>query len=660
MFNIDDLWRIISFLKDGTTSRKLSELTSTLASSEKQTASNFFENTLDQIVFSSNDYRKFRTFLIDWYAAHRTLSTTQRNATDVHAIPNDHLSELFRSFGFPIGLNLVPLTTKANFFLDLVNFYKKKGTPEALTDVLDYYGFSDADLVEYWLVKNSNGDFVFRGESVRTAATGSTILLQSDVAFETMTSNDPHWMLKEADIPALVAANKINLPSKTPYFSLTSIFSLDRLVSIISIVSRVVQDQYWNRYYQGLSLPQDVPVKNVGEIVSLLEVYLATIYTFEKMFGYGTITSYENFWCYDGDVSYTTDNPPAAYDLDKIKSLYEDAITRPTSRADRDSRIATLVDQWSRPIDSTSYTPVNFLKDQNSAEGLLNSINPNLKGVCDTWFNSGDESYLITYLIGSLDNWIRINIDSKSPSLVITQLGLNFRDEVDDIVKFFTPYRARLAFVDTAYEFRNPLTESIPIDEYNHYITNQTHNDDILRDAQATDSTTDIDIDFLESKYSQTHIDDVGMGNYLYERPDFDEGGVFDEGANYDDRWREEVIHAVVENPQDSIPITGQVDQLIIDNFYNDYPRGIGDEGILGFDVNFEFDEQYRTPIVTDYFVVAPWPPIPEEVLEYGTTPDPIRGFNSGPVIMDMGNDYDQEIPAPVVEDRIEIIVRTF
>jgi hypothetical protein len=481
VFTIDDLWRIMKFLKDGTTDPNLSELTTTLATSEKEITSTFFEQVLDQPTFTSEDYRRLREMLIDLYSSHKTIAATQKFVSDVHQLPNSHLSELFKSFGFPIGLNLVPLTSKANFFLDLVNFYKKKGTPETLVDVLDYYGFSDTDLVEYWLQKDQYGELIFRGESVRLAATGSTILLDTDIPFEKMTSSDPHWFQTKQNILDLVDSKSVNLPSKAPYFSLSSIFSLYNINISLSIVFRIVEDQY-DRYKNGLELPYNIPVKNLGVVLPLLHIYVATIYTFEKMFGVGSVTFYEKYNCFNGEVNYQGD-PPIPYDLSKLAKQYEDLIARPNTQADRTERLEELFNTWARPMSENfldsigdviylnrvdvrwddSYGPLNSLS---GVELLFDALNPEFKSVIDSWFDVSDQNYLITYLLGTLDNWIRLNIDSKSPSIVITMLGLSFRKELNEIINFFKPYRARLAFMDTAYSIKNPLTESVLLDEY--------------------------------------------------------------------------------------------------------------------------------------------------------------------------------------------------
>ncbi len=463
MFTLDDLWKIMEYLQDGTQDSvsPLSPLTTSLATSEKELINTYFENILDQPVFSSDDYKRLRSFFMDWYAAHRTIATTQKTANDVHALPNDHLSELFRSFGFPIGLNLVPLSAKANFFLDLVNFFKKKGTPETLVDVLEYYGFSDTDLVEYWLQKDVHGNFIFRGESVRTSGVGSGTLLDSDVTWGEMTSNDPHWMLKYSDMQNLVDANKINLPSKTPYFSLSSVFLMNRLFSIMAIITRLVQDQYDYGLVNGFNtLDENIVIKNIGEVVSLLVLYLSITYVLEKEIGVLPSSSGLRSAHYNGTVNYNG-TPPIPTNLYDIIQEFNDLVVRSDTRVEHRTKKDTIVSNWTTPKGN------NFLiaGGAYTAETLLTSLHPTLKTICDTWIASGETEYLLTYLIGSLDVWIRNTIYSGAPSLVITILGLGFRDEILDIINFFKPFRARLAFLDTMYSIQDPVNDLVMISD---------------------------------------------------------------------------------------------------------------------------------------------------------------------------------------------------
>lgn len=470
MFKLEDLWRILNYLKDGTDDPRLDENTKVLSKSEKEIARSLFTNTIDQPVFNTNDYKKLRKFIIDWYASHRTITSTQKNISDVFSLPDDHVNELFRSFGFNTGLTLVPLVTKVNLFLDLVNLYKKKGSPEAMIDILDYYGFTDADLIEYWLMKNESGDLIFRGESVRPAATGSTALLDVDVDYDVMTGDDPHWMLTKTQTETLINSNKINIPSKSPYFSLSSIFSLEKLTGALSILSRKVQDQY-DDYINGISLPQDVTIKNVGYTVSILEAYLAAIYGFETHFSWTGNTTDLNFLCFND-----TDLPSPLYEaIDGLTDSLGNDISynyltnyTPTSRADRKEKLETFATYFTRSMST------NFLNSANVAGPLLNTINPSLKAEIDSWFLQSLGSDLITYLLGTIDIWIRKNIATKIPSIVITMLGFGFRDEVKEIISFFKPYRARLAFIDTTFSIDNPLTESVILEDLYNDIINET------------------------------------------------------------------------------------------------------------------------------------------------------------------------------------------
>lgn len=647
MFTIDDLWSLISYLKNGGSESGLSELTTTLATSEQSTTTTFFEQILDQNTFTSEDYKRLRLLLIDWYSSHKTIATTQRFASDVHQLPNEHLSELFKSFGFPLGLDIVPLTSKANFFLDLVNFYKKKGTPETIVDVLDYYGFSDSDLVEYWLQKNESGNIVFRGESVRQASTGSTILLDSDVSFEKMTSGDPHWIQSKEQIESLLLTNSIGLPSKSPYFSLSSIFSLHAINVSLAIIRRIVEDQYNRHFVQGELLPYNTPVKNLGMVLPILHVYVGSIYAFQRMFGKKTETEYAQHYMYRGPVTYI-DNPPVPVGLPDIVKIYEELISTPSSKNDRDAKIEQLKVDWGKPNQS------NFLNIYNAAEDVLESLNPDFKKVIDAWFDVGDQNYLITYLIGTLDNWIKFNIDSKSPSLVITMLGIGFKDELDKIINFFKPYRSRLAFMDTSFSIKNPLTEAVLLDEYNQYGIHGFYRDvirppsfpiDICRDGDVTeppipfptpdgyagyytdyrwDMGTQFDvrpIDQMDDDYYTKLMNTIQLGSgticdnkfitsietfiheKLAERPnfrDYDSGGTYDLPTHT--QWLDSLeLHTRINNQgtdQDKV-IVSEKGVIAVENIFHDNREM---EPPQQFDVGASFDSLVVKSIVKDEF----------------------------------------------------------
>jgi len=97
--------------------------------------------------------------MIDLYSTHRTISSVSLSSTDPYALTNSDLDELFRSMGYDLSASLRgfdenPLEQKVQFFLDLVNLYKVKGTPQSLVDVLQYYGVTKVDIYEFFLKKN--------------------------------------------------------------------------------------------------------------------------------------------------------------------------------------------------------------------------------------------------------------------------------------------------------------------------------------------------------------------------------------------------------------------------------------------------------------------------------------------------------------------------
>ncbi|MCK5600978.1 hypothetical protein KAR91_03855, partial [Candidatus Pacearchaeota archaeon] len=555
------------------------------AESEQQVCGRLFSNTLDQDVHGSDDYKRIRNFLIDWYASHRTITSTQKNISDPYSLPSEHLNELIRSFGFPHGLDLVPLRHKVNMFLDLVNLYKKKGTPEALADILDYFGFSDSDVVEYWLEKNQFGNLVFKGRSVRRSASGSTALLDEDVPYNKLTVPDPHWFLTESQTEALIGTNDINIPSKSPYFALSSIFLMSKMHFGLSMMSRVVQEQYTDKVINGNDIIQNVYIKGLGEITSLLEVYLATTYVFHRMFSpAGGVGS--NFMCFNGTIEYNTADPPSVVNLPQKSYDYDNLIAvPPTSRADRDAKLIQYFDEWSRPYASDFLTA-----GTDTAENLLQTLNPGLKQIVENWFATGEETFLITFLLGSLDNWLRANIDSRTPSLVITTLGFSFQKELLDLINFFKPYHARLAFLDTAYAIRNPLTESIRVDDGLFTDIYHTHQDTLnFSDDTFTDITQYI-FDIITGEEWQSH---------------------YDTGAYYDTviTVRDELLTDVYQTHQDTIVITDalatQSDHIIVENINGEF------DGPSQWDLGDEFDTPIPAPSVRDHVIIDIWPPYP-------------------------------------------------
>ena len=425
-----------------------------IAKSNQKTANEFFARVIDTIAHNSPDYTRLRGWLRDWYASHRTISTFQQNVSDVYELPNDQLDDLFQSFGYDLSTSIKnpvsneALLIKVNFFLDLVNLYKKKGTPQTMVDVLQYYGINELDIYEFDLQfddrpNKDSTDLMFKGTIV-AGTTGDTSPLY--LPYELLTLGDPHWLQKEADIRQLYTLNNINFPSRSPYFAIKPLFDERTLYGAVSILVRTVQDQYFAWQASG-----DTPEKNAiasitGDQISLLALYLSCIYIFNKEFSVGTFG--KSFICYDGTSTVSS------VILDEFD--YYNA-NKPTSRADQRIKLREFYDLFSR------VTPRNFLQNPTDAGNILAVLNPGYKANLDSLISPT----LITLcsLLNDLGEWVRANISFGFMNLSYLLCGFTaFDSSMGDVINFWKPYRARLIPLEML-EFKSRLTESIIVED---------------------------------------------------------------------------------------------------------------------------------------------------------------------------------------------------
>ncbi len=456
---IEDFWKILAEIQGQTTD--LTKPIKAIAHNEQATIDKFINNVVDQISYNSDDWERIKAFIIDWSASHRTISTYQNNINDIYEIPNDQLDELFRSFGYLYSASLKdsitnePPQSKINFFLDLVNLYKIKGTPQALLDVFKYYGVSDIDIYEFQLQleerenKNAN-DLIFKGRiTAGTSSDTSPIYLP----FNFLTESDPHWLQTESQIRELFTNNKINFPSITPYFAVKPVFDEEPVDAATSMLSRKVQDQYdlWNisgSPDEGtlIVLPQDATISILGEITSMLTLYLSAIYTFNKEFYIGAPSS--RFICYD------CTNVISADIIDEFRDITERKIL---TREEWKIRWEQYLDTFSRVISE------NFLQTSTDAGIVLGNLNPTIKTALDNLDNDNIE--VLGTLLSDLGEWIRNNISYGFINLSYVLFGLDsFFSQIKDVVNFFKPYRARLIPLEQL-QFRNRLFNSIIIND---------------------------------------------------------------------------------------------------------------------------------------------------------------------------------------------------
>ena len=589
MIKLDDYWNILNYLRTGNlVNNKPEDSLRLVSENEKVNTTQFFKDIIDQSCFSQPDYLRLRQFLIDWYSSLKTITTIQKNASDIFLATNDQVDELFNSFGYTPSTDIVPLNSKATFFLDLVNFYKMKGTPQVISNVLDYYGFADSNILEYWLLKDNNNNLVFRPSIVKKSSFSHIDGILPDVSFTNMTTNDPHWYYTPQQINNLLTTNKISLPSKTPYFSLTSSFYLRKLNSCIALMSRISSDEY-QRFLQNLPLRKNLLDRILNINLSLLETYLAAIYSFDKIFG-NTIPNFlTNLFYYNAnDVLYYTyvdsvGSQQLSYpiNLDQIQKSYSDQIsTYPSSRQDRQTRIENLDQKWTMPSNQF------FLNQPGlSADNVLNVVNPDLKSMCDIYISENRSSDLIYSLILTLDYWIKQNVSTDVPSLLVTVLGTGFRNEVSNVIEFFKPYRARLAFINEIFIIDDKLHESVV--EEDSLLTN------VFQYTYDYSVPLIYDGDDNYIRYDSRYYDNLELiivTQYLYDHLSNGQSN-YDSNGIYDSQFLNELIFTnIISSLTDNIEIVS--DELINDIYEYTYDYSVpltydGDDNYIRYDSRY-------------------------------------------------------------------------
>jgi len=441
--NINDFWELFD-VAGGGTSTDLTRVLDSIVKSDRAKIDAYFTSVIDQISYNTEDWKRLRAFLVDLYAAHRAIATQGSVISDPSNLSNDELDELFRSFGYPESPQLRdfdnnPLVSKILLFLTLVDLYKIKGTPQSVLEILQFYGISELDIYEFWLEKLTQDSLHFKGDVI----TGTSVNPASiSLNYHLLTSGDPHWLLTEDQILNLDKINDINLPSKSPYFAVQPIISFG---AEPSVTVRLVQDQYENWKNTGVLPTKNAELTILGEIVSLLELYLAAVYKFNEIWSVGY--KGDRFVCYDGSSSNTI----------QIISEYDSIVSAPITRDNIPIKLLQYYDQFTRE------TPRQFLQNTEDAGIILNIINPALKASLDAL--PDDDEDVLQSLLKDLGVWVRNNIGFGFVNSGYITFGLkNLFDDLERVIDFFKPYRARLILLEQL-KFDNRLFHSIRVED---------------------------------------------------------------------------------------------------------------------------------------------------------------------------------------------------
>jgi len=493
--NIEFFWELFESVSGGT-GEGVTTVLDSLAKSSRAKVEEYFTNVIDQVSFGTEDYNRMRKFFVDLFATHRTLATNSIASTDPHVLTNSDLDEMFRSFGYPHsaqlrGFDENPLEQKVQFFLDLVNLYKVKGTPQSLVDVLQYYGVTVIDIYEFILKLESPGKLFFSGNAVAGTSVTPNVL---NIPYANLTSTDPHWMYTAQQILQLNETEQINLPSQTPYLGVQPVVDLDG--AEFSIIARHVQDQYDSWYTTGVIPPPNAEITFIGEIRSLLELYTSTVYMFNKLFETGKEA--DNFMCYDGtstddlvileEFNTITSPPFRRCDLnDLLPPVPTDATAGLILDNSYcvDSKLSEFYDQFTRPTSS------NYLVDENSAGDVLTLLDPTLKAELDS---AGEPLRVLYSLLKDLANWVRTNLGFGFINFGFILFGISeFFKDLRPVIEFFKPYRARLLLIE-ALQIRNRLFNTIIIEDSASADTELEFHDFMTGDSKPC-CTTDVEID---------------------------------------------------------------------------------------------------------------------------------------------------------------------
>jgi hypothetical protein len=387
-----------------------------------------------------------------------------------------------------------------------VNLYKKKGTPQTMVDVLQYYGINELDIYEFDLQfddrpHKDSTDLTFRGTIV-AGTTGDTSPLY--LPFDLLTLGDPHWLLTESNIRQLYTSTNINFPSRSPYFAIKPLFDEETFYGSVSILVRTVQDQYFAWKASGTTPVQDAIATVTGDQVSVLALYLSCIYIFNG--GYSVGTPGKGFICYDGTSS------ESSIILDEFD--YYNA-EKPSSRANQRIKLRQFYDEFSR------VAPRNFLQNSTDAGTVLETLNSTYKANLDSLISPRLE--ILCSLLNDLGEWVRSNISYGFINLSYILCGFDsLVSSMGDVVDFWKPYRARLVPIEML-EFKSRLTESIMVeDELDTIDVEPTFHDFLTGDSEpccGNDATSCFDATSAPQYYSREYYD---CGSY------FDIGAVTD------------------------------------------------------------------------------------------------------------------------------------
>jgi hypothetical protein len=474
LFTIYDFFKLLKYFKTGET-KDLDPNLIIHAEDSKGKASTLFDDSIDLMCHSSDDYKRLKKFFIPWYTSLRTFNSTMAKASEARSLPEDHLNILLNSFGYSINLDQMTKSNKVDFLYDLVNLYKIKGTPESIGRALSFYGISDIELFEYYLQYDEEYNLIFRPSKVIYDPDYSTTT-SSDINLNDMIRLDPHWMLSADQINELFLRNRIAFPSKSPYYGIRPILTYSgnkTTIPSLALLFRHVQD-YYNEYKSGTTLTKDLLLTFLRIEASMLDLYLGIIYLMHLLYYKDHDSSDLSFLIYNGPLTKIDPDTGKVVDrtFDEICDEYENLTRRVI--VDPITELKTQKTREQLAIDRNTYNGLysrlrttNFLVEWNTAKDILTKTNPDLKLLIESYYGDNKGVDTLKYLLGDLTQWIKFNISPLGIDLASFMLGFAALDYLTEVINFFKPYRARMCMAENLYIIKDSVGDGIvPEDEF--------------------------------------------------------------------------------------------------------------------------------------------------------------------------------------------------
>jgi len=501
--------------------------------SEKQKIIDLFETIIDQPAFMTNDHKRFRKLLIDWYSTHRATVTHTRQSLDPHSMASEALNEMIKCFGFPYPHKIVTSNLKAQFILDIIELYKKKGTPRVLVKALQtYFGLNNVVLSEWWIHHNGiNDTFYAKAHPIIPRSFRTDPRLTQELSYDVFIRNKPLWHLTEDKLRDLYDECVITLPSITTYISMNGTLNVMDINIALTILNRKIQESYEFWLATG-TLNKNVYLSKLSSVCSLLSLVLAITYLFNSQYS----STDTNYLFYNGfyaplDVIDVDGNRDDRDDVDYgfILDEYKSLTIRPTTKVQRELLLEQRYDRFTEVGSTQSVTTA--LGD---AATYLELIQPEFKEEIDNQLLKGDTDSIISSLLEDLDFHMINNMEIIGFPISYLIIGAPIEEYLKDVIDFFKPYHTQLRDFTNILSFDDPLGDSqLEADKTDPQIIYQWH----VEEGNWADEIFDQGLVKDDNIYTISH--DItyccdSTGEQIFTNIEFDEIGEVDLVTNPD------------------------------------------------------------------------------------------------------------------------------